>query len=233
MISIQNITKTYTGLTIYNNFSLDISPNEITCILGPSGCGKTTLLNLVGGIIEPDEGTIRLSEYENISYIFQEPRLLPWKTVLENIRFVIQDLNIDNKDKYIKKYLKLVGLESFLHYYPGQLSGGMKQRVAIARAFIYPSDTILMDEPLKTLDPKLKWNLMKTFLKIWYHDKRTVIFVTHDVDEALILGNQILVFSKPPVTIKEKITNQLLHQQRQTDNLEYFKKKKEILQIID
>lgn len=233
MITIQNIDKAYNSLSIYNNFSLNFTPNEISCILGPSGCGKTTLLNMIGGITSPDKGNIELSKRDTISYIFQEPRLLPWKTVLENIRFVLQSTDIEQKDDYIRKYLKLVGLENFTGYYPHQLSGGMKQRVAIARAFIYPSNIILMDEPLKTLDPKLKWSLMKTFVKIWKYDKRTVIFVTHDVDEALIMGNEILIFSKPPIRIKEKFHNSLTQQQRQSDSIEYFRKKKEILNILD
>ncbi|MFO8234204.1 MAG: ABC transporter ATP-binding protein [Bacteroidales bacterium] len=233
MITIYNIKKSYNQLTVYDNFSLGMKQNEISCILGPSGCGKTTLLNMIGGITSPDAGYIELLQNDTISYIFQEPRLLPWKTVLGNIRFVLNNIQIENQDKYIRRYLKLVGLDDFSNYYPHQLSGGMKQRVSIARAFIYPSNIILMDEPLKTLDPKLKWNLMKTFIKIWRNDKRTVIFVTHDVDEALILGNEIFIFSKPPVKIKKRLNNKLSSNERQTDNIAYFNMKKEILNIIE
>ena len=194
-IEINNIKKIYSDLEVFRDFSLSLPERKISCILGPSGCGKTTLLNMIGGITTQDKGTIDFSNQQIISYIFQEPRLLPWKTVRENIEFVVKDLYDKDPLKNIDQYIKMVGLDAFKDYYPSALSGGMKQRVSIARAFIYPSDIILMDEPLKTLDPRLKLNLMKIFLRIWQYDKRTVVFVTHDVDEALILGEKIFIFS--------------------------------------
>jgi len=232
-IAIENVTKKYNDLVIYKNFSLELQDGKISCILGPSGCGKTTLLNIIGGITIPESGNIRMQDNSVYSYIFQEPRLLPWKTVQGNIRFVLRNIKMDNKEDYIRRNLRMVGLEKFRNYFPGQLSGGMKQRVSIARAFIYPSNIILMDEPLKTLDPKLKWNLMNTFLKVWQRDKRTVVFVTHDVDEALILGEDIFVFSKAPVEIKKKFKNTLSPEQKQMDNTSFFNWKKDILDVLD
>jgi NitT/TauT family transport system ATP-binding protein len=232
-IVINNIAKSYNDLTLYRDFSIRLEDSKISCILGPSGCGKTTLLNIIGGITQPDQGSVSVENDSIFSYIFQEPRLLPWKTVKDNIRFVLKNHFIENKEEYIRKNLKMVGLEQFMNYYPHQLSGGMKQRVSIARAFIYPSNIILMDEPLKTLDPKLKWNLMKTFLKIWQKDQRTVVFVTHDVDEALILGEEIYIFGYPPVSIKEKLKNPLKPEQKQMDNHTFFNQKKKILDILE
>jgi len=165
-----------------------------------------------------------------VSYIFQEPRLLPWKTVRENIAFVLSE--IDNTKETVDKYLRLVELEKFADYYPAKLSGGMKQRVAIARAFAYPSDIILMDEPLKTLDFKLKQNLMNSFRKLWQFDKRTVVFVTHEVDEALMLGNDIYVFSKAPVEIKQKFSINA-SSERILESMEMVELKKSILQVME
>jgi len=232
-IEIKNINKKYSALEVFRNFSASLPEGKISCILGPSGCGKTTLLNMIGGITKQDKGHIDFSNSKIISYIFQEPRLLPWKTVKGNIEFVIKDLNDDEPLKNIDQYIKMVGLEAFEDYYPSSLSGGMKQRVSIARAFIYPSDIILMDEPLKTLDPRLKLNLMKIFLRIWQHDKRTVVFVTHDVDEALTLGEEIFIFSNPPVQIKENITNTLSYEEKTPENTNFFNYKNRILNLLD
>jgi len=206
-LKIENLNKSFHDINLFKDFNIEIQENTISCILGPSGCGKTTLLNIIGKTIQTDTGTLEGFENKKLSYIFQEPRLLPWKTVKENISFVLNEGNInDAKKEIIDRYIKLVELDNFANYYPSKLSGGMKQRVAIARAFSYPSDIILMDEPLKALDLKLKLNLMKAFRRIWQFDKRTVIFVTHDIDEALLIGNDIYVFSKAPVNIKEKFS---------------------------
>jgi NitT/TauT family transport system ATP-binding protein len=232
-IEIKNVKKAYNELEIFRDFSLTLPEGKISCILGPSGCGKTTLLNMIGGITKHDKGQIDINDQKIISYIFQEPRLLPWKTVKENIEFVIKDLKDKEPINNIDQYIKMVGLEAFKHYYPSSLSGGMKQRVSIARAFIYPSDIILMDEPLKTLDPRLKLNLMKIFLRIWQNDRRTVVFVTHDVDEALILGEKIFIFSNPPVQLKEDITNTLSFEEKTPENTNFFNYKNRILNLLD
>ena len=232
-IQLTNIDKSFEDLVLYRQFSMEMPEQKISCILGPSGCGKTSLLNMTGGIICPDAGTIEGVGGKEFSFIFQEPRLLPWKTVRGNLQFVLRQHPMKNKDKVIASNLRIVGLQEFAGYYPEQLSGGMKQRVAIARAFCYPSDIILMDEPLKTLDPRLKWTLMKTFLKIWSKDRRTVVFVTHDVDEALVLGEEIFVFSRPPVRIKQQLTNPLEAPQKNIDSLTFFEQKKKIMHYLD
>lgn len=206
-LKINKLNKSFGNIHLFKDFNIEIKEHTITCILGPSGCGKTTLLNIISNSVKPDSGSFSGFNNKTLSYIFQEPRLLPWKTVRENIAFVTKDKSLSNdRSKLIEKYIRLVNLEEFADYYPSKLSGGMKQRVAIARAFSYPSDLILMDEPLKALDLKLKLNLISAFRKIWQNDRRTVIFVTHDIDEALLLGSDIYLFSKPPIFIKEKFT---------------------------
>ena len=199
---LKNISKAYGEVILYHDFSVGFDEGKITCILGPSGCGKTTLLNIIGGLVKPDSGSVNGFEGKGISYIFQDPRLLPWKTVRGNIEFVLDHgIPVSERESITDRFISLVELDSFAGYYPSMLSGGMRQRVSIARAFAYPSDIILMDEPLKGLDIKLKHNLIRTFSRIWETDKRTVIFVTHDVEESLLLSNEIIVLSRAPVHI--------------------------------
>ena len=228
-LEIKNLKKNYSEVNLYDDFSIGIPANTINCILGPSGCGKSTLLNIISGSESFQQGELNGFKDKTISYIFQEDRLLPWKTALQNVSFVIKD----NNPKKAMEYLKMVSMEDFADYYPSKLSGGMKQRVAIARAFAFQSDIILMDEPLKALDPKLKLNIIRIFRELWEKDKRTVIFVTHDVEEALLLGENIFVFSKNPVVIKKQFKNTLSRDERHIHNASFIELEKDILNILD
>ena len=202
MFELKNIYKSFGSLRVFDDFSINFNKNIINCILGPSGCGKTTLLNIIAGLMIPDSGDISGINLDKISCVFQEPRLLPWKTARKNIEFTLRDKYTQNKVmEVVDKYIKLVQLDGYGDYYPGQMSGGMNQRVSLARAFSFPSEIILMDEPFKGLDYKLKQSLQNSFLELWQSDKRTVIYVTHDVDEAIELGENIFLFSKSPVKI--------------------------------
>ena len=201
-LEIKALYKNFDKISLFSDFNISFQEGTITCIVGPSGCGKTGLLNIIGGIIQPVSGQLSVFNEKSISYIFQDPRLLPWKTVEENIEFVLKrDIPAEQRHKVTGQLIRLMELEDFAGYYPSRLSGGMRQRVSIARAFAYPSDVILMDEPLKGLDIKLKLNLVRVFSRMWQADKRTVIFVTHDVDEALLLGSDVIVLSRPPAKI--------------------------------
>jgi len=231
-LQIKKLYKSFEDIILFKDFNIDFREHTISCILGPSGCGKTTLLNMISNTSQPGSGNFMGFNDKIISYIFQEPRLLPWKTVLENIYFVLNDsLSKKEKESIALKYSQLVELEKFNNYYPSKLSGGMKQRVAIARAFSYPSDIILMDEPLKALDLRLKMNLIKSFRQLWQMDKRTVIFVSHDIDEALLLGNDIYVFSKAPVEIKRKFV--ITEKERSLHDPSFLKLKNEIWKEMD
>ncbi|HPF94142.1 MAG TPA: ABC transporter ATP-binding protein [Tenuifilaceae bacterium] len=233
-IVINNLNMHFDELTLFKNFSIKFSEGTISCILGPSGCGKTTLLNIIGGLLKPQNGNVLGIDKKSISYIFQEPRLLPWRTVQQNIELVLANAYDEPKRQQVaQKFIDLVELNGFENYYPSQLSGGMLQRVSIARAFAYPSDLILMDEPLKGLDVKLKLNLINAFARIWQVDKRTVLFVTHDVDEALMLGNDIVVFSKAPINV---ITTKSIDESPVKRNLgsqEYFELKNQLLKVLN
>lgn len=205
-IIIKNLDKAFDDLLVLEGFNMKLEDQKITGILGPSGCGKTTLLNLIAGLLDQDGGEIEGLKGKTFSYIFQEDRLLPWSTVEDNIRFVLENsYQGDEIERIINDYLEMVGLEDYAHYYPSQLSGGMKQRVAIARAFAYPADILLMDEPFKGLDLELKTGLIQAFLRLWEKDKRTVAFVTHDLEEAMSLAHYLYILEGRPLKIKERL----------------------------
>ncbi len=228
-LEVKGLYKHFGDLVLFRDFSITFQEGTITCILGPSGCGKTTLLNIIGNILRPDRGILTGFDGKIISYIFQDPRLLPWKTVKGNIEFVLdKNMPAEQRQKLTEHFIRLVELEEFATYYPSELSGGMRQRVAIARAFVYPSDIILMDEPLKGLDIKLKLSLIQTFSRIWQDNRRTVIFVTHDVDEALLLSNEIVVFNRAPVQILMRQKIDINIDGRSLDS-NYMKETKKIL----
>ena len=184
MIELRNVTQKYGALTVYENFSLSLEEGKIACILGASGCGKTTLLNMLAGLV-PFSGTIE--PMQTCSYIFQQPRLVPNLTVEGNLRLVCRDA------ARIRDMLGRIGLADKAKAYPVELSGGQAQRVSIARAFLHPSSLLLMDEPFSSLDTALKIRLMRLFAEIWREERRTVLFVTHDVEEAYMLAHRALV----------------------------------------
>lgn len=208
MIELKNISKKYNDLYILKNFNMTIDENNITCLFGPSGVGKTTIANIVANIVSVDDGFVTGIENSLYSYVFQEPRLLDWYSVYDNIDFVLKDVyNSDTRKKVINNYIDMVELTAYKDYKPNDLSGGMAQRVSLARAFAYPSDILIMDEPFKGLDMKLKHDMINSFQKLWVESKRTVLFITHDIDEAVLLSNTIYIIKNRPVEIIEKLKN--------------------------
>ena len=204
IISIKNINKKFNDKVIFEDFNIDFYENQVNCIIGKSGCGKSTLLNIISGIIKNDDEKFETIEKYGVSYIFQDDRLIDWLTVGENITLVVKKMYNKKKcDDLCNKYLSLVGIKEYKNYYPQMLSGGLRQRVNIARAFIYPSKIIIMDEPFKSIDVINKEIIMNNFRKILEKEKRTVLFVTHDIDEALLLSDKIYVLGKSPVEIKK------------------------------
>lgn len=208
IIRIENINKRYDDNIIFENFKIDFYENKINCILGKSGCGKTTLLNIISGVIQNDTKDFKGIENLGISYIFQDDRLIEWLTVEDNIKLVIKKhYNEKEINELCDKYLKLVGIYEYKNYYPQRLSGGIRQRVNIARAFIYPSKIIIMDEPFKSIDIKNKMIIMDNFKEILQKDNRTVLFVTHDIEEAIYLGDSGVILGDRPVKIKKVFDN--------------------------
>ncbi|MEC6996771.1 MAG: ABC transporter ATP-binding protein [Pseudomonadota bacterium] len=183
------------------NLKVNISKGEFCTIIGPSGCGKTTLLNLVAGLDTDMHGEILFGNKKKVeqirtAYMFQTPRLLPWLNVLENVKVV---LNKDQKsNKRAEEILSIMGLKNFLNYYPNQLSGGMQRRVALARSFSSEPELFLLDEPFVSLDDQMANKLRDMLLKQWTNEPTTIIFVTHDLREAIYLSDRIIFLSKPP-----------------------------------
>jgi NitT/TauT family transport system ATP-binding protein len=230
---IENLGKSYDKLVIFKDFDLEITEGKITCLLGPSGCGKTTLLNIIGGLLKADSGRFRGFENKVLSYIFQEPRLMNWKTVRENVEFVLKGkFPGPERRKIVDQYLEEVELTDFKDYYPKNLSGGMKHRTAIARAFVCQSDILIMDEPFKGQDLKIKLSLIDSLLKLWEKDQRTVIFVTHDIEEAVFLGDEIIVLSSTPAKILKKFSNDMRRDERELIDIRNYHIVKEIYMLI-
>nr|WP_312292258.1 ABC transporter ATP-binding protein [Clostridium chromiireducens] len=209
-IKIKNLNKSYGNEIVFKDFNIDFSDEQINCIVGKSGCGKSTLLNIIAGLIEAQSGEISGVSMNDISYIFQEDRLIEWLTVRENLELALKryfdNSTLTNK---VNEVLKLVGIYDIKDKYPNKLSGGMRQRINIARAFGKPSKLILMDEPFKSLDYKLKYTIIDEFKNLLNSEKRMVILVTHDLDEAIYFRGNIIVFRDKPVEIEGVFNNKL------------------------
>lgn len=206
--NIKNINKTYGNKVIFRDFEIDFYRDKVNCIIGKSGCGKTTLLNIISGVIKSDIEDFETLERFTLSYIFQEDRLIQWLTVEENIKLIGKKYYDESViDSVCDKYLELVGIGEYKKYYPQMLSGGIRQRVNIARAFICPSKVIIMDEPFKSIDAKNKKMIIERLKEIFKKEKRTAIFVTHDIEEALLLADKIFILGDSPVNIKDILDN--------------------------
>jgi NitT/TauT family transport system ATP-binding protein len=208
MYKAEGISKSFGELKVFQELTLEFPAGKITAILGPSGCGKTTILKIMAGLSRSDEGTVISTK--RVSFLFQEPRLLPWLSIYQNLELVLEDkLPARERDYAIKNSLQAVGLGEYHKYYPRQLSGGMKQRAAMARALSYPAELLLMDEPFKSLDLKTRFHLISDFLRLWLEKPNTAAVVTHDVKEAVWLGDRVLVLSARPARLVECFQNDI------------------------
>lgn len=210
-IDVQNIKHSFNSLNVLNDVSLKIKEGEFVSVIGPSGCGKTTLLKILGGLLSPSHGNITIKDSSldvaikrrDFGFVFQNPVLLPWRTVLQNIELPLEVIGDQTPFAESEKLLELLGLKGFGKYYPKALSGGMKQRVAIARALVFNPDILLMDEPFGALDELTRERLNLELLKIWEQTHKTIVFVTHSISEAVFLSNRVIVLSERPAKIDE------------------------------
>lgn len=213
---VNNLYKSYAGKTeavlTLEDINLEVKEKEFVCLLGPSGCGKSTLLQLLAGLLHPSEGAVRFKgelhtePNTHIGFVFQDASLYPWKTIESNVGIGLEFAHVKRKErqKKVRPYLEMVGLEDFAKSYPHQLSGGMKQRAGIARALVNDPDVLLMDEPFGALDHLTRRDMQEDLLRIWAQSKKTVVFVTHDVSEAAFLADRIILLSPRPGRIVQE-----------------------------
>lgn len=216
-VSVRNLTKRFGDLLVLDDISFDVKEGEFLCIVGPTGCGKTTFLNSLTRLYQADAGTITLDgeainpRKHDIAYIFQEYSTMSWLTVEENIQYGLKIKKYEKEEmkRRVENVMKIVGLTKYRNYYPRQLSASMLQRVVIARAFAVEPELLLMDEPYGQLDLQLKYHLEDELIRLWEKTNTTVIFITHNIEEAVYLSNRILVLTNKPTKIKESIENTL------------------------
>ena len=234
-LKVSNISKTFFNkkdyFTAIEDVSFDVRDGEFLVILGPGRCGKTVLLNIIAGLVEKTSGSVIYDGKEingvdpEMGMVFQKTALMPFKTVMENVELGLKFSGMDKKKRreICQKYIDLVGLQGFENSYPNALSGGMKQRVGIARAYASESDILLLDEPFGALDAQTRYQMEDEIIKIWEKNKKTIIFVTNNVEEALYLGDRILLLSSRPAEIKKEYVVDLPRPRSYTDKafLEY------------
>jgi len=215
IICFDRVRLRFGGETIFDDLSFSVRQGEFVCILGPSGCGKSTALRLIGDLLQPDGGAITVGgrapreSWQRLAFVFQSPRLAPWRTAIDNVMLGME-LRGGERDgaqmrERAEEALALVGLKQDAAKYPRMLSGGERQRVAIARALAVEPQIVLMDEPFSALDPNTRQRMRDELVTIWQRTKKTIVFVTHDVDEALTLADRILLFSNKPTRVIDQI----------------------------
>jgi NitT/TauT family transport system ATP-binding protein len=220
-LAIRGLSMTFRGdrddVRVLEDLDLDVHEGEFVCVLGPSGCGKSTLLNIVAGFLPPTSGTVRIDGEEvrgpdsRRIFVFQERGVFPWLTVEGNIGFGLGRLSRQEREGRITHYVQLVGLKGFENAYPHELSGGMKQRVEVARALAVDPDMLYLDEPFGALDSITRLVMRGELLRIWQAEKKTILFVTHDIEESVQLADRVVILSARPARIRRIVEIDLPH----------------------
>ncbi len=245
-VNVEGISMTFTrrgqSTQVLDSVNLQIKPGELVCLLGPSGCGKSTLLNIIAGFIKPTAGYVMVDQHHvkkpgaDRGFVFQQYSLLPWKTTYQNVEFGLKIKGIPKAERQdmVGEYLNLVGLGKYRNAYPNQLSGGMQQRASIVRALVNSPSVLLMDEPFAALDAQTRHMMQELLLNIWSTLKTTVIFVTHDIEEAVFLGDRIFVMGVQPGRIKAELDIPLTRPRHVDDMLtpEFTQLNREVFELI-
>lgn len=238
-IQVKGLSKSFGDLAVLDNLNFSVKKGEFVVVVGPTGCGKTTFLNLLTRLIQPTSGDLYIDgepadpKKHNLSFAFQEPSAIPWLTVEENIKYGLKIKRIpkDEMQKRTDKMIALLGLEKFRRQYPRQLSVSCEQRVVIGRAFALYPDLLLMDEPYGQMDIKMRYYLEDEVLRLWKELGTTIIFITHNIEEALYLAERIIILSNKPTTVKEELKVELPHP-RQIDDSEFIRLRKYVANQI-
>jgi NitT/TauT family transport system ATP-binding protein len=241
-IELSDLAIAFAGESIFSNLTLSIAEGEFVCLLGPSGCGKSTLIRLIGGLMQPTAGRVRVAGQPpgatraTLAYVFQSPRLVPWRTALDNVTLAIELRSpavgkVERRTRALE-LLHMVGLGADVGKYPAMLSGGERQRVAIARALAVEPGTILMDEPFSALDPETRRRMRVDLIALWQLTRKTVVFVTHDLDEALELADRIVVFSGKPTRILDSVAVEVDRPRAATESVPLRAAKARLLQLF-
>lgn len=237
---LRSVTHRFGEQKILEDLDLEVDEGCFCCVVGPSGCGKSTLLRIIAGLYQPAKGEVLLDNKPpsladgEIGFVFQEDALFPWYTVEENIKFGLKARNIAKErwDDIIEQNLHKVGLSEYRRYYPKQLSGGMKQRVAIARVLAYNPKLLLMDEPFAALDALNRNKLQMELIELWNREKKTVIFVTHNIDEAVFLAERLIIMGSQPGRIKQSLVISLPRPRDRT-GADFCRNRRGILEVIN
>jgi NitT/TauT family transport system ATP-binding protein len=220
-LSAENIDMVFKGdgkpISVLENIQLEVAEGEFLCLLGPSGCGKSTLLSILAGFLSPTRGevnidgeTVRGPDPRRI-FVFQERGVFPWLTVEGNVAFGLFKLTRSDREQRVRHYIRMVGLEGFEKAYPHELSGGMKQRLEVARALAVKPDMLFLDEPFGALDSITRLTMRSELLRIWEAERKTIVFVTHDIDEAVQLADRVVVLSARPARIQQIVNIDIAH----------------------
>jgi NitT/TauT family transport system ATP-binding protein len=216
-VQFSDISMRFGAIEVLQHVTLDVKEGEFCCIVGPSGCGKSTLLNIAGGFLSPASGSVTI-DGEPVTapdrrriFVFQERGVFPWLTVEGNIGFGLFDMPVGDREARVAQYIELVGLKGFEKSYPRELSGGMKQRVEVARALAVNPDVLFLDEPFGALDSITRLQMRSELLRIWRAEKKTVLFVTHDIEESVQLADRVVVMSARPGKIRRVVEIDIAH----------------------
>ena len=220
-LSAENIDMVFKGdgkpISVLENIQLEVAEGEFLCLLGPSGCGKSTLLSILAGFLSPTRGEVNI-DGEPVRgpdprriFVFQERGVFPWLTVEGNVAFGLFKLTRSEREQRVRHYIRMVGLEGFEKAYPHELSGGMKQRLEVARALAVKPDMLFLDEPFGALDSITRLTMRSELLRIWEAERKTIVFVTHDIDEAVQLADRVVVLSARPARIQQIVNIDIAH----------------------
>lgn len=245
ILKLENISKSYIVKNdvkiVVDKVSMEVRDNEFLVVLGPGHCGKTVLMNIIAGLEHPNDGTLTLDgevisgSDKRIGMVFQTLNLMPWRTVMGNVEFGLElaGVNKEARREIAQKYIDLVGLTGFENSYPHQLSGGMKQRVGIARAYTNSPEILLMDEPFGQLDAQTRYAMQEEVLRIWEQEKRTIIFVTNNIEEAVYLADRVVLLSNCPAKVKQVYDLSSLPRPRVMTDPEFLRVRKDISDNTD